>query len=185
MNYCSACGGENFSITEESYTLDIMNLPEVTARGLTVHTCNECGEKYVDYPTANSFSEDICESLVSVKRRLSAEEIVYLRKFTVLTARAFAGILGKHPVTVSAWENRKAEIPKGAEMLLRYRVANQLRMSINDVATGADEAEVRVLNTTLYTSKNSLVSSQDWGEAKSAYEEPALPMVMMANGSWA
>ncbi len=179
MIYCPICGGKNFSVTEDCYALNIMNLPGVTARGITTHNCIGCGEKYIDYPTSDSFREDICASLVSTSRNLSAEEMVYLRKFSALSARGLASILGKHPVTVSNWENNKAEIPKGAEMLLRYRVAMKLRMPIEDVAVGSASVEVRVFNV-LLASASRLVLSQEWG---STIENIELPIA--ANELWA
>jgi len=176
MIYCPICGSENLSVSENSCTLNIMDLPKVTAHGITTHTCNDCDEIYLDYPTSVSFREDVCESLVTVRRSLSAEEMVYLRKFSGLSARGLAGILGKHPVTVSKWENNKGDIPKGAEMLLRYRVAMELRIPLADVANGGVVAEVRVFDEMLSTSID-LSPNNEWGNAF----EIEIPMV--ANGS--
>lgn len=180
MICCPICGHEGLTVTNNSYTLDIMNLPKVTAHGVTTHVCDECHEIYIDYPSSTSFREDICESLVATSRSLTSEEMVYLRKFSGLSARVLAGIMGKHPVTVSNWENNKIDIPKGAEMLLRYRIAAELRIPLARVAAGSVTAEVQVFDESLSASMG-LTALQTWGELAIEVEVP-----MVANASpWA
>jgi len=167
VNYCTMCGGEHLTESKETRSLAIMGFPDVSISGLTVLTCDECGEGYREYPSDKAFLKHLARGLVGLKRSLSGKELAFLRKHLGIQSKEWAANVGAHHVTLSKWENEKAAYSKAAERALRYQVAMTLRMNIDDMYQTDTNL---VLNAQLTHIENIVrVSNQAWGTKKVSY----------------
>ncbi len=76
----------------------------------------------------------IALNLVRKSGPLDGSEVRFLRKEMGLNAKKFAALLGVDPVSVSRWENQKAEIGITNDKLIRMLLIQALEEECNQVA---------------------------------------------------
>ncbi|HEY2497735.1 MAG TPA: type II TA system antitoxin MqsA family protein [Candidatus Angelobacter sp.] len=88
--------------------------------------CHRCDVKMPLLPDATEAAQWITNGLVREKGRLDGDSIVFLRKAMGLKASELAQILGVDRVTVSRWENDKAEVDAYLDFKLRMEAVDRI-----------------------------------------------------------
>lgn len=115
MTRCYECSYRG-AIEEETVAHLLDGLFEVTAERAV---CPECGAEYTSFNQMERMYEAIAKDLASETRRLSPQEIRWLRKYLGFSSDSLAEYLGVTRQTVSRWEN-EGGVPVATERLLKF-----------------------------------------------------------------
>jgi putative zinc finger/helix-turn-helix YgiT family protein len=113
------------SVKREDYRYDESGLSNVVLEGITVRRCPGCDAAEPTIPNIEGLHRAIAQALITQPRRLSGEEIRFLRTYLGWTGVDFARHMGVVPTSVSRWENDKEPIGPQAERALRLMVATR------------------------------------------------------------
>lgn len=119
---CAECGSA-MKVGRENVKYDqMMSLP-VTLANVEVRRCPQCGEYEVVIPRLEEVLRVLAGAIIRKPRRLTGEEVRFLRKYLGWSGADFARRMGTQPETVSRWEHGTAAIGPQADRLLRLMVA--------------------------------------------------------------
>lgn len=134
---CDGCG-EPMVSARENYSYTASGLPYVTLVGVEVRRCKACGEHEVVIPKIEQLHRSIALGVVAKRKRLTAAEIRYLRKYLGWSGADFAKHMGVTPESVSRWENDREQMGPVADRLLRLMVVSRPPVSEYELDTLAD-----------------------------------------------
>lgn len=115
---CTVCGNELQS-TIENHVYDECGLTNVVLSGVAVNRCGSCGEFEIELPDIEGLHRVIAWSVATERRRLTHEELRFLRKYLGFSQRDAAVKLGISHETLSRYENGRTETPWTIEFNLR------------------------------------------------------------------
>lgn len=118
---CIECSAEMHGPTSEttSYTC---GLPDVYLVNVPVWRCPNCGDVEVEIENVEGLHEELTRVVLQKPRRLSPEEIRFLREARGWSSTMAARTMGVALATWSRWENGKAQMSESMERLLRLLV---------------------------------------------------------------
>lgn len=99
-----------------------MDSPRVYVSGIDAYTCKNCGEEFIDFPRMGQLMNLVAKEIASQRRRLTGDEVGFLRSFVGMTMEELAHSCGVNKSTVSRWE--KGDLPPHSDKLLRYTILN-------------------------------------------------------------
>lgn len=138
---CPECRNE-MKESRETIRYKESGLNNIALQNIKVRTCEKCGNKLVSIPKIEELHRAIAVAFIKQKKRLSRDEIIFLRKYLGWSKADFAKKLRVKPAQVSRWESptdpKKMEIRN--ELYLRALVA--LGKQIEDYKEHVDEAAV-------------------------------------------
>ena len=120
---CELCEKAEMIEVKERYRYLECGLPNVTLEGIVIRKCQECGNMMPMIPSLSKLHLAIARNLVKKDGRLTAQEIVFLRKSLGWSGVDFANNMHSTSSQVSRWESGKVEMSTQAELLLREMVA--------------------------------------------------------------
>jgi len=120
---CELCEKTELIEVKERYLYLESGLPNVTLEGIILRKCPECGNVMPMIPSLSKLHLAIARNLVKKDGRLTAQEIVFLRKCLGWSGVDFAHNMHSTSSQVSKWESGKVEMSTQAELLLREMVA--------------------------------------------------------------
>lgn len=120
---CELCEKAEMIEVKERYRYLECGLPNVTLDGIVIRKCQECGNLMPLIPGISKLHLAIARNLVRKDGRLTAQEIVFLRKYLGWSGVDFANNMHSTSSQVSKWESGKVEMSTQAELLLREMVA--------------------------------------------------------------
>lgn len=121
---CPQCGSA-MKTRRENFSYTASGLSGITLMNVEVSRCSECGEFEVNIPNIEGLHRAIARFIVERVAKLSAAEIVFLRKYLGWSGAEFARHMGVSPETVSRWERGRDSISGLAERALRLMVASR------------------------------------------------------------
>ncbi len=119
---CTKCGASMKVETNATHQYRECGLANVVLIGVTVRSCEKCGNRSVVVPKVTELHRSIALRLAQQSQRLAAEEIRFLRKYLGWSGADFAHYFGVTPETVSRWENNSKSMSATSERLLRICV---------------------------------------------------------------
>lgn len=128
---CPSCEKET-SKTKRDYHYTESGLDNVVLKGLNIYTCS-CGEEMPEIPNIEGLHKTIAMALIHKKTLLAGQGIRFLRKAMEIKAVELAQLMGVDKVTVSRWENDKAEISNANDHLLRMIYIRKLEEESNQL----------------------------------------------------
>lgn len=114
---CTECRSDNMKQKVLKKHL-FMDKPRIYLAGVTEWTCKDCGEVYFDYPRMGELMNLVAKTVASQKRRLTGEEVGFLRSFVGLTMEELAEKCGVNKGTISRWESGK--LTAQADKIFRF-----------------------------------------------------------------
>lgn len=120
---CELCGKEEMVEVNEKYHYAECGLPNILLEGIVLRKCPECGNIMPLIPSISKLHLAIARNLIMKPGRLTAQEIVFLRKFLGWSGVDFARNMHSSSSQVSKWESGKVQMSTQAELLLREMVA--------------------------------------------------------------
>lgn len=142
---CYECGK---SMTEKiiDYHYTESGLLNVYLKGVTEFTCKSCGESFVDIPEPVQLHIILAIVISNSPDKLTGLEIRFLRKEVEMTGKAFAKFIGVDPVTLSRWENDKANRGESHDRLIRLAfkvmICEKLKAIVQCVERSITKSEV-------------------------------------------
>lgn len=121
---CPNCDNAEMAETRENYRYQECGLSNVTLAGIVVRKCPACGNVMPRIPNIEGLHDAIAQALINKAERLTAVEIVFLRKYLGWSGADFARNMHCDRAQVSKWEHGKVEMSKPYELLLREMVAS-------------------------------------------------------------
>ncbi len=128
---CQSCEKET-TRTKRDYHYTESGLTNVVLKGLDVYTCT-CGEEMPEIPNIEGLHKTIAMALIHKKSLLAGQGIRFLRKAMELKAVELARLMGVDKVTISRWENNKAEISNANDHLLRMIYIRKIEEESNQL----------------------------------------------------
>ncbi|MDH3975444.1 MAG: type II toxin-antitoxin system MqsA family antitoxin [Deltaproteobacteria bacterium] len=128
---CPNCEKE-LSKTKRDYHYIESGLDKVILKGINVYTCS-CGEEMPEIPNIEGLHKTIAMALIHKNTLLTGQGIKFLRKAMDLKAVELAQLMGVDKVTISRWENNKAEISNANDHLLRMIYIRKLEEESNQL----------------------------------------------------
>jgi len=119
---CHECN-KTMKPSKEIYYYTESGLDNVYLDNVVVYKC-ECGEEFASIPAINELNATIGLDLIKKQAYLTGAEIKFLRKNIGLNSKSFAEFIGINKSTLSRWENKKQEIDKSNDRLVRLLYAN-------------------------------------------------------------
>jgi len=110
--------------SQENFRYQECGLGNVTLAGIAVRRCPGCGNVMPRVPNIEGLHDAIARLLVTKAERLSAPEIVFLRKYLGWSGADFAKNMHCDRAQISKWEHGKVVMSKPYELLLREMVAS-------------------------------------------------------------
>jgi len=135
---CFMCGSK-LKKSKKDYRYIESGLDNVILKGIDVYECPSCGESYTGIKNIEGVHRTIALALVKKAGLLDGSEVRFLRKEMGLNAKKLAALLGVDPVSVSRWENQKAEIGITNDKLIRMLFIQSLEEQCNEVAKNTVE----------------------------------------------
>jgi putative transcriptional regulator len=123
---CLNCGTEGMKRSSEDVHYTDCGLPRIFLKGVTTYTCQECGESDIEIPNIEELHGLIARALASLKRRLTPEEIRFLRVHLGFSGKQFADVVGLSASHVSRAEQGHDNLGAPAERFLRIAVLAQI-----------------------------------------------------------
>jgi putative zinc finger/helix-turn-helix YgiT family protein len=121
---CLECGGP-MKVTREPIVYRQSGLPNVRLQNIEVRRCPKCGETYEVIPRIEELHALLARAVATKAAKLTAEEVVFLRKWLGWDRAEFAKRMDVQPETVSRWENGTQVISGTTERLLRLMALTQ------------------------------------------------------------
>lgn len=119
---CFGCGTPMAARALEARPYTEVDLPHVLLHNVCAWTCPTCNDEVLEIPRIMVLHQRIALALIAKRSRLTAPEIVFLRKHMGWSGVDFAKQMGVKKETVSRWEHGAA-IGATADRLLRMFVA--------------------------------------------------------------
>ena len=129
--------GEPLKKQKKDYHYTESGLDNVILSGINVFECSECGEIFPEIIGINELHKQIGLALVKKRSQLKGKEIRFIRKLLGFNEKKFASIMGVDPVSVSRWENSKADVGMTSDKLIRMLFIQSLEEECNKVARDA------------------------------------------------
>lgn len=117
---CTNCGMSGMTTKREN--LPYAALPSVVLVGVDVSRCVDCGEYEVTIQNGHELERAIVEVVIGMPRRLTGNEVRFLRTQLGVNGTEFARLIGSTASTVSRWETEAQPIGEHADKLLRALV---------------------------------------------------------------
>jgi len=117
---CSNCE-KLADVVTQNYRFEEMGLP-VELRNIKVIRCSHCGNVDPIIPHMDSLLHILAMAVVCSPRKLSGEEVRFLRKYAGKSARDFARFLHVDHTHLSKVENGKTEIGTRLDKLVRLLI---------------------------------------------------------------
>lgn len=114
---CVNCGGA-CSLGRGRFVYRDFGLPLVL-NGIEVARCSDCGEQDPIIPNANDLMKSVAWGVVRAARRLTGDEIRFLRKYCGQSAREFAKRIGVNHTDLSKYENGRRPVSQSKDRLIR------------------------------------------------------------------
>lgn len=121
---CMTCGAPTKLQKNQTVAYDFGGLPDVSLRGIDIAVCTNGHREYL-IPRIEQLHAVIAQGLAKKASRLTAEEVVYLRKYLGWSQRDFAERMGVTYETANRWERGSIMFSALAERLLRLMVMTQ------------------------------------------------------------
>lgn len=123
--FCPSCGSEMKS-GEGRYHYVESGLTNVYIQNCRMYECEGCFTSIPLLPEAKALTACVAEALVEKSGRLSADEVLFLRKSIGMTSEELSTKLRVDRVTVSRWENGRMSINGLSDLRLRTIVIERL-----------------------------------------------------------
>lgn len=94
-------------------------------------TLDDAGEKVLIIPQIGKLHALIAKEIVMSERRLSGEELRFLRTEIGCTPEVFGKLISRKASTIASWERNERVLDPTVEMFIRVLVASELEMEID------------------------------------------------------
>ncbi len=129
MKTCGKCGGETRIQPIPRYQVKkelVAGMHVEVFDAVTTLVCDKCGVLRTEIPNLPGLMAAVAVMRSNTERKLSGQEIRFMRKTMEKTAKELAAKLDTTEETVSRWENDKLVISNPFERMLRVHVCREL-----------------------------------------------------------
>jgi putative zinc finger/helix-turn-helix YgiT family protein len=142
---CPCCDGKQ-GMTAKVVTRDysVGGLPNVTLKGVTQYTCEDCGEISYNYGDLDGLHKAIALCLYQKKTRLTGDEIRFLRKYLGYSQKMFALKADLTEEHLCRIENKKVPVSRLFDAFMRLIVLTEApcrNYDAHDIAIQQQEAK--------------------------------------------
>jgi putative zinc finger/helix-turn-helix YgiT family protein len=109
-----------------SYKYKEGGLPNVILKGIRRHSCDVCGEEYLDFGDIEQLHSLLASVLIQKSNILTGKEIRFLRKYLGYSSSFFSKLVGYESEHLSRIENEKHCVQEVFDRLVRYMVKEKL-----------------------------------------------------------
>ena len=102
---CPDCRNSEMIETRETIRYDESGLKNIVLNDIKVRSCPKCASKLVSIPNIEGLHKVLAVELITQQERLSAEEIIFLRKYLGWSKKDFAKKFHTSPSQISRWES--------------------------------------------------------------------------------
>lgn len=140
----------------ERYKYELLGIPVFVVNAAIQYTDSD-GESYVGIPDEEQLIAAMAVARCLLPKKLTGNEIRFLRKALGLSQKEFAERMEIDPATASRWEGNGQALGGFAEKVLRYLVCNTL----SEKAPGVDYDPKRIADLKILIARDATQAEQE------------------------